>query len=482
MIKLKDILNEGVKETTALDYLMKMVQSGPFKNRVYLAGGAVRDMELGKDPKDLDVVVTGGITAGMDFAKWATQTMGNYKEGSNPVTFPTYGTAKFTLKGITHNDVDLSDVDIEAVATRKEKYSTGSRKPEVSAGDLADDVNRRDFTVNSLLKDLTTGEILDLTGKGKEDIKKGLVQTPLNPDIIFTEDPLRILRAARFAIKYNWDLPMFMLRAMKRNAGQLNNISFERIRDELDKMLLTGSPQRAIKLLKVTGVLEYVIPEFKMAYKMTQNLHHKHDVFQHSLEVLSKTQPVLIQRLIGLLHDIGKTVTRSVTPTGVHFYGHEYEGAKMAEDVMRRLKYPVEMINAVKQGVAAHMRLKHGGDDAVKLSDKTLRKFKIEMGENLENILSVIHADNIAHAEASSMPNQINNVKKKLDALNITVTKPNLPINGTDLIDMGIKPGPVFTKILEKVLEKWYENPNISKEQALKLAKSIANNPPNPKK
>ena len=180
MIKLKDLLAEGAKENAALDYLQKLVQSGPFRGRVYLAGGAVRDMQLGKDPKDLDVVVTGGIDAGMEFAKWATKTMGNYSDGSNPVLFPTYGTAKFTLKGITNNGIDLSDVDIEAVATRKEKYTTGSRKPEVSAGDLEDDVNRRDFTVNSLLKDLTTGEILDLTGKGKEDISKGIVQTPGN--------------------------------------------------------------------------------------------------------------------------------------------------------------------------------------------------------------------------------------------------------------------------------------------------------------
>ena len=481
-MKLKTILLEIKKEEAALDYLTQLVNSSPFKNRVYLAGGAVRDLELGQTPKDLDVVVTGGVTAGMDFAKWATQQMGNFKEGSNPVLFPTYGTAKFNLTGITHNGIDLSDVDIESVMTRKEKYTQGSRKPEVSAGDLADDVQRRDFTVNSLLKDLTTGEILDLTGKGKEDIKRGVVQTPLNPDIIFTEDPLRILRAARFAIKYDWDLPLFMIRAMKRNSDQLKIISFERIRDELDKMLMTGSPQKAIKLLKITGVLEYVIPEFKASYKMTQNVHHKHDVFSHSLDVLSKTQPVLLQRLIALLHDIGKTVTRSVTPTGVHFYGHEFEGAKIAEEVMRRLKYPIEMIDAVKSGVAAHMRLKHGGDDAVKLTDKTLRKFKIEMGENLENVLEVINADNIAHAEASSMPNQIANVRKRLDALDIKVTKPSLPINGKDLIDMGIKTGPVFTKILSVVTDKWYENPSITKQEALKLAKGIANNPQYKKK
>jgi poly(A) polymerase len=476
-MSLKQLVLEGIKETAALDYLTQLVKSGPFKGRVFLAGGAVRDMELGKDPKDLDVVVTGGIDAGIEFAKWATQKMNNYKADSNPVLFPTYGTAKFTLSGITHNGVDLSDVDIEAVATRKEKYSDGSRKPEVSSGDLSDDVNRRDFTVNSLLKDLTTGEILDLTGKGRDDIRKGIVQTPLNPDIIFTEDPLRILRAARFAIKYDWDLPMFMVRAMKKNSSKLKNISFERIRDELDKMLMTGSPHRAVKLLKVTGVLEYIVPEFNASYKMTQNIHHKHDVFTHSLDVLSKTKPVLVQRLMGLFHDIGKTVTRSVTPTGVHFYGHEYEGSKMVVQIMKRLKYPNELIKQVALGVNSHMRLKSGGPDSYKLSDKALRKFKVEMGEEIENILDVIHADNISHSEASSMPAQINNIRERLAKLDMSPEKPRLPITGEDLKAAGIKPGPVYSKIMSSVLEQWYENPKLTKEEALVIANQINSQP-----
>lgn len=475
-MKLKDILKEGAREQSALDYLSKLVKAGPFKGKVYLAGGAVRDMELNRDPKDLDVVVTGGINAGIEFAEWATKHMGNYKNGSNPVVFPTYGTAKFTLQGITHDGIDLSEIDIEAVATRKEKYSDGSRKPEVSSGDLSDDVYRRDFTVNSLLKDLTTGEILDLTGMGKDDIKKGIVRTPLDVDIIFSDDPLRMLRAVRFAMKYNWKLPMFMIRGLKNNADKLKNISSERIQSELDKMLMTDRPERAIKLLKSVGLLHFVIPELIPAVKMTQNIHHKHDVFSHSLEVLKKTKPILVQRLMGLFHDIGKTVTRSVTPTGVHFYGHEDAGEKIVEDVMRRLKYPVELITAVKIGVRNHMRLKHGGDDAVNLTDKTLRKFTSEVGDQLENTLDLIHADNVAHSEASSMPNQIKNVRDRLDKLNIssdTPSKPKLPINGKDLIDLGIKPGPIFTEIMTAVTDAWFENPQLSKEDAILIAKRL---------
>ena len=179
---------------------------------------------------------------------------------------------------------------------------------------------------------------------------------------------------------------------------------------------------------------------------------------------------------MGLFHDIGKTVTKSVTPTGVHFYGHEEAGARMVKDIMARLKYPTELITAVERGVKYHMRLKHGGDDAVKLSDKTLRKFKVEIGDELENTLGLIHADNVAHADEHAMPNQINNIKKRLDSLNVAPGKPKLPITGEDLKVMGIPPGPVYSKIFDTLLEKWYENPNITKEYAQKIAKSIANN------
>jgi tRNA nucleotidyltransferase (CCA-adding enzyme) len=228
--------------------------------------------------------------------------------------------------------------------------------------------------------------------------------------------------------------------------------------------------------LKVSGLLKYVIPEFLPAIRMTQNIHHKKDVFGHILDVLKGTDPVLVQRLMALFHDIGKTVTRSVTPSGVHFYGHEEAGAEMARVIMQRLKYPNEIIDQVVIGIANHMKLKHGGDDAVKLSDKTLRKFKVALGDKLENTLAVIHADNTAHSDASSMPNQVTNVRIRLNALDAsTPSTPTLPIGGKDLISMGIKPGPIFRKILDTITEKWFENPDITGKEALHIAKSIAN-------
>jgi len=475
MTEIKQRIVEGIKEKSAEDFIRQTIKGTEWQGKVFVAGGYVRDEFLGKDPKDLDLLVN-SQNGGIEFANWITKKIGKFKEGSNPVTFPRFGTAKFNLLGVIHNGIDLSDMDIEAVMPRKEQYTAGSRKPDVSQGELKDDVERRDFTVNSLLKDLSSGEILDLTGMGKDDIKAGIVRTPLSPDKIFTDDPLRQLRAVRFSVKYNWKLPMFMLKGLKRNAPQLKNISNERIRDELDKMLMTGSPAKAIKLMKVVGLLPYVIPELVPAIKMVQNKHHSEDVFSHTLTVLSKTQPVLIQRLMGLFHDIGKTVTKSVTPTGVHFYDHEDAGSKIAEKVMTRLKYPTELIDAVKLGVRNHMRLKSAKDTGVELSDKALRKFKIEVGDQLENILNVIHADNCAHSDASAMPNQIANIRKRLETLNMNVAhgKPKLPITGNDLQAIGIKPGPIYSEIMKSVTESWFENPAISKEQALKIAKQIA--------
>ena len=451
-------LNEGKREKAAENFIKKTIQGTEWQGKVFIAGGYVRDEFMGKDPKDLDLLVN-SPNGGIEFANWLTKKIGAYKEGSNPVTFPRFGTAKFNLNGVVYDGIDLSDMDIEAVMPRKEQYTAGSRKPEVTGGELKDDVERRDFTVNSLLKDLSSGEILDLTGMGKNDIKQGIVRTPLNPDKIFTDDPLR------------------MLRGLKKNASQLQNISQERIRDEIDKMLITSNPHGAIKLLKVVGLLQYVIPELIPSIKMIQNIHHKDDVFNHILDVLSKSNPVLIERLISLFHDIGKTVTRSVTPTGVHFYGHEMAGEKIADEVMKRLKYPTELIDAVKLGVRNHMRLKSAGDTGVNISDKALRKFKADVGDQLEHVLNVIHADNIAHADTSSMPNQINNLKKRLDSLNMNVAasgKPKLPISGKDLQDIGLKPGPIYSEIMKAVTEAWFENPNISREQALKIAKSVS--------
>lgn len=200
------------------------------------------------------------------------------------------------------------------------------------------------------------------------------------------------------------------------------------------------------------------------------------DVFGHTIDVLRKTKPVLVQRLMGLFHDIGKIATRSVTPTGVHFYGHEHVGAEMAEQIMKRLKYPNEVIDAVKKGIANHMRLKQGGDTAVNLTDKTLRKFVMDVGDQLENVLDLIHADNTSHADTSSMPNQIDFVKNRLKSIEATTSRPKLPVSGLDLQkELNVKPGPIIGKMISAITDAWFENPNLSKQEAIKIANNFVN-------
>jgi poly(A) polymerase len=470
---LKKLIMESTQEEQILLFLKDMIKGTEWENKVFLAGGAVRDEIMGKSSKDLDFVVNGDLNAGINFSIWLGKELGVYKEESNPVIYPRFGTAKLSLVG---NKSNLSNIDLEFVAPRKEQYYTGSRKPDVTDGELIDDVYRRDLTINSLLKNVSTGEILDLSGKGVSDIKNGVIRTTSNPEIIFKDDPLRMLRAIRFAVKYDFKFAPEVLRNIKKNASWIDSISKERINDELNKILLSKDPSKGIRLLKVTGLLQYVIEEFNEAIGMKQNKYHKDDVFRHSMDVLSKTPADLKTRLIALFHDIGKVLTKTVSPEGsVHFYGHEKASEQMVKSIMTRLKYPNELIDAVASGVKNHMALKHGGDDASNLTDKSLRKFVAAVGENLENILDVIHADNISHSEHGSMPNQISLVRQRIETLNNQITKSNLklPINGNDLIQLGIKPGPIFKEILDAVQDAWYENPNISRDEAMEIVNRI---------
>src|ERR1035437_1482064 len=510
---IKRLILEGAIDKAAEDFIKKIIKGTEWEGKVFIAGGYVRDEFMGKDPKDLDLLIN-TPNGGFEFAKWITRKTETYKgpsydpvippepdinwneEGkpatseeqkifdswlekigsiqklyTNPVIFPRFGTAKFNLRHIIHNDIDLSDIDIECVMPRKEEYRKGSRKPKVVAGTLKTDAERRDFTTNSLLKDLTSGEVLDLTGMGKADIKAGIIRTAIDPDQIFKDDPLRMLRAIRFTVKYNWKLPMFMLRSLKNNAPQLNNISKERIHQELNKMMVTNYAAKAIELMRITGLMRYVAPELLNLYKLQQNKFHKEDAWQHTLTVLKQTQPILIQRLMALFHDIGKFATKTITDTGIHFLQHEKIGAEMAAQIMRRLNYPEELTQAVRSGVLFHMRLKHGGNEA-NITDTTLRRMVNELGENLENVLDVIHADNISHSDASSMPNQISKVRERLKTLEIQ-KKEDLPINGKDILDMGVPKGPMVGKVKDVIKKAVLKNPHLSREEAFKLAGKV---------
>lgn len=457
-------------ERAAVEFLTQQIKDSKYSGKVYLAGGYVRDELLGLDPHDVDLVVD-MPNGGIEFANWLTGKLG-IKTSGNPIIFPKFGTAKFNLRGVTYKGIDLSTIDIEVVMPRTEKYTLGSRKPEVGQGSLAQDVERRDFTVNSLLKDLTTGEIKDLTGMGKKDIEAGIIRTPLSPDVIFKDDPLRMLRAIRFTVKYNWTLPLFMIKGITRNAHMLKTISAERIRDELDKMLVTGSPDTAVRLLQITGLSKFIMPELDLLIGLQQNKYHIWDANKHTLEVLKRTPADLQTRLAALFHDIGKAETREIIDNEIHFYRHEDVGTDIARDIMKRLKYPNGVIDAVTASVANHMRLKQAGKEGEVVSDKSLRKLQADLGDHLERTLDLMHADNTAHAPEHSLELQIPGIRNRLKNLkNAPVSsKIPIPITGFDVMThLNIRPGPLVRTMLDVVIDAWMGDPEITREEALNL-------------
>jgi len=469
----KKLLMERASAKDLEAFLRAMIQGTEWTGKVFLVGGFVRDELLGKEPKDADIVVWKN-QGGIEFNTWLAKKLKIYKD-TNPVNTSNFGTSTLRLDGVVWNGIDFTDEMVDAVMFRKEQYhDPNSRKPTVQyTNDIKVDASRRDLTFNSLYKDISNGKILDPTGKGKDDLKNGIIRTPIDPTLIYTDDALRMFRAVRFAAQLGFELSPEVVEGIKKNLHRLGNTSRERVRDELNKILISKNPRRGLELLRDTGLLSHLGPEFQQMVGMTQNIHHTDDVFNHTLKVVDHTKPEVINRLIALFHDIGKVVTRAVTPKGVQFIGHEDAGLEIVERIMTSLKYPRILIDAVKLGVSQHMRLKAGGPDAVKLSDKTLRKFKIASGQYLEQILDVIHADNISHADASAMPHQVEAARQRLTALDIKVDKPNPPISGKDIMALGVPEGPKVGKILAAIVDKWYENPNITREEALAIAQQM---------
>jgi len=483
-MKLKMLL-EGLVEQSAVDFLSRLIFGTKWENNVHLAGGYVRDELLGLDPKDIDLVISNIPDGGIEFAKWAVEAIKDYlgvNKSFDPVIYPTYGTAMFKLRaydnngevvGVVYNGHDLKNIDIECVMTRKEKYTDDSRNPDVEPGSLEDDVFRRDFTVNSLLKNLSNKEILDLTGMGRDDLQKGVIKTALDPEIIFKEDPLRMLRAIRFCVKYDWTLPFSMIKAIKNNAYRLEIISEERIMVELNKILISGKPSIGIRLLQLTGLSKFIFPELDRLIKLKQNKYHSKDAMDHTLDVLSKTPPDLITRLSALFHDIGKTDTIEVINDTIHFYNHEDVGAELAKNIMQRLKYPNNIIEPVVFSIKKHMKTKYMGDDP-ELSDKKIRKLQDEMGEHLEHVLDLIDADNKSHAAGYNLPNQVSRIRDKIKNLGNIKDLPKLPVTGLDVMNiLGIKSGAEVGSVLKKLHDYWLENPHLTKAEAMELIKKI---------
>jgi poly(A) polymerase len=403
----------------------------------YLVGGFVRDRLLGGPTgKDIDLV-----TVGMD----PLQLLAGVAERFGwhpPERFERFGTAQIRGPGYI----------IEGVRARAERYDPDSRNPNVRPGTLAEDIARRDFTVNALCQTLD-GLVIDLTGRGLADLHAGVLRTPLPPAETFAEDPLRMYRAARFVAQLGFTLAPGTVEAMRAQAHRTSILSVERISDELRRLLVSAHASAGIEVLRESGLLDHVLPELVAAIGIEQGGFHTHDVYGHSIAAVDATPRDLVTRTAALLHDIGKPSTHAIAPDGHHtFYDHASVGAEMARAILVRWRYSNEEIAAVSRLVRLHLRpIQY---KRATFGDTAVRRLISDSGELRDRLLDLARADTMASAYPTL--EELDELGERMDALDAggVVSAMRDPLSGDDLMVIGGRgPGPWVGRVKAAIRE-----------------------------
>lgn len=407
-----------------LQYLKEILDGTEFENHVFTVGGCERDRILERTIKDIDLVVdmpNGGIL----FAKWLQE-----KELTkfDVVTYEHYGTAMFTLR-------EFPGIEIEAVQTRKECYrDIESRNPETAFGTIIEDCGRRDFTINAIYRNISTGKVIDYTGRSLRDLENKLIVSCGDPDIIFNEDPLRILRAVRFNFKYdNFRIDDNTYSGMLRNMHRLSIVSQERITDEFTKMIRSDFAFEAFEMLKNIGALQYIFP-FQNDEKV-ENFYLKFLIVDNTINKMPRDCDVRLSRIF------------------IHLLDTEIEG------LMRNMKYS----NHIIKGVLWYV---NHADWSVFEKDYSLRKFLYETKGNKSRLYNSMEIFKALGCDISSLKARMKN--------NFKFYTYNLPVNGDDILEtLGISNGPIIGLILDELLSEAFKNPDISKFDCLNAAHKI---------
>ena len=409
--------------------------AGKIDQQAFVIGGYVRDQILKRETKDIDIVTLG---SGIELAKKTAKVL-----NCSPVKiFKNFGTAM----------INVGEIEVQFVGARKESYRKNSRNPVVEDGTIEEDQNRRDFTINALAISLNKkdyGEFID-PFNGTQDLNEKVLKTPLDPDITFSDDPLRMMRAIRFSSQLDFNIESSTLKAIQKNADRISIVAQERITEELNKIILSDQPSKGFKLLEETGLLKLIFLEFQLlkGVDILESKSHK-DNFYHTLKVLDNILPYskdnLWLRWAALLHDIAKPNTKRFnTKQGWTFHGHEDKGARMVPNIFRKLKLPLDhQMKYVQKLVLLHLRPISLTNESI--TDSALRRLLFEAGNDLEDLMTLCQSDITSKNKEKKIKylNRFEQVKKKLrdleDRDKIKNWQP--PIGGKEIMEtFNIKP------------------------------------------
>ena len=426
----------------------------------YLVGGAVRDGILDIETTDFDFTTNASPEESIDLLN------------NNGYKTTEIGRAFGTI------ELQIDNNSLHITTYRKDTYENSSRNPSIeSATDLETDLSRRDFTINSIAYSIDANELID-PFNGLKDLAAGVIRTPDDPIISFSDDPLRMLRVCRFISTHGFSPDNETYVAMRDNTERIKIVSTERIRDEVSKLLIGKNPSLGLRTFVESGLSSYTIPELNaLKIEVDPNHHHK-DVYEHTLTVVDNVSPTLIRRLGALFHDIAKPNTKGIENGKVHFRHHEVVGAKMTKRILQELKYDKKTIKEVALLVELHLRphtFKMGW------TDSAVRRYIVDAGEVLDDLNNLVRADVTTknkqkaqeiYDKLDEMENKIKDVLEKEE-----MSKLRPPITGDEIMEIfNLEPGPKVGLIMKALYEQRINEGEVSKEDAIKLAEDIFKN------